>query len=249
MHNHRYFIHLAYLGTNYFGWQKQPNQISVQEVIEKALTQLNSNAKVEITGCGRTDTGVHAKNYYAHFDSIHELDVVVYRHKLNNMLPDDIAVFQVIKVEPTSHARFDATSRTYEYEIILSKNPFKSKTAFVFNQPVNIIEINKACELIKSYTDFECFSKVHTEVNNFNCEIYSIRWEQTADGYLFAISANRFLRNMVRAIVGTLLDIGQEKITLDDLEKILQSKNRSAAGQSVPAHGLSLVQIKYYYLS
>lgn len=249
MQSNRYFIHLAYLGTHYFGWQKQPNQISVQAVIEKALTQLNSNISVEIIGCGRTDTGVHAKNYYAHFDSNHELDTEVYRHKLNTMLPNDISVYQVIKVDSSAHARFDATARTYEYHIIQEKNPFKSQTAFVYNMLLNVDAINKACSILKNHTDFECFSKVKTEVNNFNCEIHSITWQQSEDGYIFTISANRFLRNMVRAIVGTLLDIGQEKISLSDLENILESKNRSAAGQSVPAHGLSLVEIKYPYFS
>lgn len=249
MQIHRYFIHLAYKGTNYFGWQKQPNQISVQEVIEKALTQLNSNMYVEILGCGRTDTGVHAKNYYAHFDSVNEIDTQSYRYKLNNMLPDDISIYAVIKVDTSAHARFDATERTYAYHLIREKDAFKNQTAYIFNLPLNIKAINKACSIIKQHSDFECFSKVKTEVNNFNCEIYSIAWQETSDGYIFTISANRFLRNMVRAIVGTLLDIGQEKISISDLEKILQSKNRSTAGQSVPAHGLSLIDIKYPYFS
>jgi tRNA pseudouridine38-40 synthase len=241
----RYFIHLAYKGSRYAGWQVQQGQVSVQETIENALTQLNSNEKVVITGCGRTDTGVHASSYYAHFDSLKELDCAHLRYKLNIMLPEDIAVFAVLPVQPEAHARFHALSRTYEYRIHRSKNPFLAETSWLFGQQLNLEKIEAACQIIASHTDFEAFSKVNTEVNHFNCTIKEINWSGTPDGYLFQITADRFLRNMVRAIVGTLVEVGLGKITPQEVDSIIRSKNRSNAGKSAPAQGLMLTAVSY----
>ncbi|MBK6526542.1 MAG: tRNA pseudouridine(38-40) synthase TruA [Crocinitomicaceae bacterium] len=245
MAHHRYFIQLAYQGTHYFGWQIQSNHNSVQAEIERALTQLNSNQKIEITGCGRTDTGVHASDYCAHFDLEREIDPQHWKYKLNQMLPNDIAIKNVFVVAPTLHARFDAVSRTYEYRIHTSKDPFVFNSCWVNNLKLDLEKIQQACELMKLHTDFECFSKVHTDVTNFNCQIHKMEWQQTENGYLFRISANRFLRNMVRAVVGTLIEVGTGKISVLEFEEILHSKNRSKAGTSVPANGLTLVKIDY----
>jgi tRNA pseudouridine38-40 synthase len=245
MAHHRYFIQLAYQGTHYFGWQIQSNHNSVQAEIERALTQLNSNQKIEITGCGRTDTGVHASDYFAHFDMEKEIDPQHWKYKLNLMLPNDIAIKNVFVVAPTLHARFDAVSRTYEYRIHTSKDPFVFNSCWVNNLKLDLEKIQQACELMKLHTDFECFSKVHTDVTNFNCQIHKMEWQQTENGYLFRISANRFLRNMVRAVVGTLIEVGTGKISVLEFEEILHSKNRSKAGTSVPANGLTLVKIDY----
>lgn len=245
MSSHRYFIHLAYKGTRYFGWQIQHGQISVQEEIERALTQLNSNQKIEITGCGRTDTGVHATDYYAHFDSEKELDTAQTRYKLNLMLPADIAIKTIFEVNQNLHARFSAISRSYEYRIHTVKDPFIADTSWYFTVKPDLEKIQEACRIIAAHTDFECFSKVQTDVTNFNCTIHQIDWIQTENGYLLRISANRFLRNMVRAIAGTLLDVGTGKISPEDLHTILASKNRSNAGTSVPAQGLTLTRVDY----
>lgn len=245
MAHHRYFIQLAYQGTHYFGWQIQSNHNSVQAEIERALTQLNSNQKIEITGCGRTDTGVHASDYFAHFDLEKEIDPQHWKYKLNLMLPNDIAIKNVCVVAPTLHARFDAISRSYEYRIHTSKDPFVFNSCWVNNLKLDLEKIQQACDLMKTHTDFECFSKVHTDVTNFNCQIHKIEWHQTENGYLFRISANRFLRNMVRAVVGTLIEVGTGKISVMEFEEILLSKNRSKAGTSVPANGLTLVKIDY----
>lgn len=241
----RYFIHLAYKGTNYCGWQIQSGQNSVQQEIEYALTKLNSNKKIEITGCGRTDTGVHAHDFYAHFDSEIAWDIAQLVYKLNLILPDDIAVFSVCETNSELHARFSAISRSYEYRIHVKKDPFISEISWYQKLNLDVEKINEACRLILAHTNFECFSKVHTDVTNFNCTIHHCEWMKTENGFVFKISANRFLRNMVRAITGTLIEVGNGKISLDDFKKILDSNNRSMAGVSVPAHGLSLVRVVY----
>lgn len=243
--NQRYFIHLAYKGSRYFGWQIQPSHPSVQQEIETALTKLNSNKKIEIIGCGRTDTGVHAENYFAHFDSEKLLDTDQLKFKLNQILPEDIAIKSVFLVAPEWHARYSAISRTYHYRLHHEKNPFLAETSWQFRQQLDLSKINQACNLIKNHEDFECFSKVNTDVGHFNCTIHHVQWKKTEQGYLFEVSANRFLRNMVRAMTGTLIDVGLSKISLKDVEHILNSKNRSLAGTSVPAHGLTLMDIKY----
>lgn len=245
MVSHRYFIQLSYKGTNYFGWQVQPREISVQEVIERALEQLNSNEKIEITGCGRTDTGVHSSNYFAHFDIAKEIDTTHWAFKLNVMLPKDIAVKKIYKVDTRLHARYDAISRTYEYKIHHTKDPFIAETSWLYKVDLDLGLIESACKRLMIHSDFESFSKVKTEVSSFNCVLYHAHWEKTETGYLFRISANRFLRNMVRALVGTLLEVGLKKISLEEFENILHSKDRSKAGVSAPAHGLTLVNVEY----
>ena len=244
----RYFIKLAYKGTNYFGWQYQPDAISVQETLNKALSTL-LKTNIDILGAGRTDSGVHAKEMSAHFDYETEIDTKKIVYKLNSFLPKDIAIFDLIKVHDDAHARFDATKRTYEYHIHTKKNAFESDDSWYYSLPLDVEKMNEACKILFEYTDFECFSKTHTDVNTFNCKIFEANWKQNEDKLVFTIAADRFLRNMVRAIVGTMINIGSGKVSLNDFRKIIESKNRSKAGFSVPAHGLYLTKIEYPYLS
>jgi tRNA pseudouridine38-40 synthase len=244
----RVFLRLSYKGTNFFGWQIQPEQISVQEAIEAELTKLNSGKEIKIVGCGRTDTGVHASEYFAHVDIPFEIDAKQLIFKLNNMLTYDVAVHEVIPVKKDAHARFDATSRTYHYFIHKTKDPFINDTSWFRPQDLDIDSMNRACLLMQSHTDFECFSKVKTDVTNFECDISHAAWVRSERGYIFKITANRFLRNMVRAIVGTLIGVGEGKLSLEEFQAILDSKNRSEAGQSVPAKGLFLAGIRYPYI-
>ena len=244
----RYFIKLAYKGTNYFGWQYQPDAISVQETLNKALSTL-LKTNIDILGAGRTDSGVHAKEMFAHFDYETEIDTQKIVYKLNSFLPKDIAIFDLFKVHDDAHARFDATKRTYEYHIHTKKNAFESDDSWYYSLPLDVEKMNEACKILFEYTDFECFSKTHTDVNTFNCKIFEANWKQNEDKLVFTITADRFLRNMVRAIVGTMINIGSGKVSLNDFRKIIESKNRSKAGFSVPAHGLYLTKIEYPYLS
>ena len=244
----RYFIKLAYKGTNYFGWQYQPDAISVQETLNKALSTL-LKTNIDILGAGRTDSGVHAKEMSAHFDYETEIDTKKIVYKLNSFLPKDIAIFDLIKVHDDAHARFDATKRTYEYHIHTKKNAFESDDSWYYSLPLDVEKMNEACKILFEYIDFECFSKTHTDVNTFNCKIFEANWKQNEDKLVFTIAADRFLRNMVRAIVGTMINIGSGKVSLNDFRKIIESKNRSKAGFSVPAHGLYLTKIEYPYLS
>ena len=243
----RYFLELAYNGTNYHGWQYQPNASSVQETLNKALSTILKTT-IDIVGAGRTDTGVHAKQMFAHFDCDTKIDVPQLVHKLNSFLPKDIAVFNIHKVLDDAHARFDAKKRTYEYHIHHQKDVFENNGSWQYQNELNIEKMNHACKVLFEYTNFECFSKVNTDVNTFNCEIYEAHWQQNDNQLIFTISADRFLRNMVRAIVGTMINIGLEKITLADFKKIIESKDRNQAGFSVPAHGLYLTKIEYEYL-
>lgn len=244
----RYFIEFAYNGKNYFGFQVQPNVPSIQETVDNALSLLLKE-KIEIVGAGRTDSGVHAKKMYAHFDYEGEIDSDYWTKKINSYLPQDIVVFRFIKVSNEAHARFDATSRTYEYYIHTFKDVFQNEGSWYYYNNLNLENMNKACELLFQYIDFECFSKVHTDVHTFNCKITTAFWKQEGNQLIFTISADRFLRNMVRAIVGTMINIGIGKITIEDFQKIIESKNRNEAGFSVPAHGLYLVNVEYPYLS
>ncbi len=244
----RYFIKLAYKGTNYFGWQYQPDAISVQETLNKALSTL-LKTNIDILGAGRTDSGVHAKEMFAHFDYETEIDTKKIVYKLNSFLPKDIAIFDLFKVHDDAHARFDATKRTYEYHIHTKKNAFESDDSWYYSLPLDVEKMNEACKILFEYIDFECFSKTHTDVNTFNCKIFEANWKQNEDKLVFTITADRFLRNMVRAIVGTMINIGSGKVSLNDFRKIIESKNRSKAGFSVPAHGLYLTKIEYPYLS
>lgn len=234
---------ISYRGTRYHGWQIQPNGVTVQEEIEKALSTI-LQAETPIVGSGRTDAGVHAAQQIAHFDA-EGLDKDQLTFKLNSFLKEDISINGIRKVKKDANARFDASLRKYHYHLHQTKNPFKKGLSYYFKPDLDIDEINKACEIIKDWQNFECFSKVHTEVNHFNCEIFSAKWTQQGAEHLFEISANRFLRGMVRAIVGTLLDIGLGKTSLGELQQILESNDRSKAGRAVPAEGLYLQEVTY----
>ncbi|MDX6182570.1 tRNA pseudouridine(38-40) synthase TruA [Flavobacterium sp. Fl-77] len=243
----RYFIRFAYNGTHYHGWQFQPNAASVQETLNKALSIL-LHAPINAMGAGRTDTGVHAQEMYAHFDFETSIDIPNLIHKLNSYLPKDIAIFDIMPVHDEAHCRFDATKRTYEYHINTVKNPFLAELSWYFNRNLDVDLMNQAARILMEHTNFQCFSKVNTDVNTFDCTIFEAYWEIKNDNLVFTISANRFLRNMVRAIVGTLINIGLHKITLTDFENIIISKSREKAGFSVPAHGLYLTKIDYDYI-
>ncbi|TRX29726.1 tRNA pseudouridine(38-40) synthase TruA [Flavobacterium franklandianum] len=243
----RYFIKLAYNGTNYHGWQCQPNASSVQETLNKAVSVI-LNSEINLMGAGRTDTGVHAKEMYAHFDFENPFEIQSLVHKLNSYLPKDIVIYDIIPVHQEAHARFDATKRTYEYHINTFKDVFLQDESWYYHQKLDLDLMNQASKLLFNHTDFQCFSKVNTDVNTFDCTIFEAHWTQEKNTLIFTISANRFLRNMVRAIVGTLVYVGLHKITLVDFNNIIASKNRSEAGFSVPAHGLYLTKIDYEYL-
>ncbi len=243
----RYFIELAYNGKNYHGWQIQPHAISVQEKINKAISTI-LRKEINIVGAGRTDSGVHASQMFAHFDVETPLNDN-FSYKLNAILPDDIVIFRTQLVHDDAHTRFDALSRSYEYKIWLGRNPFLLDTTWqLHHQQLNIELMNKAAATLYDYEDFECFSKVKTDVHTFNCTVTKAEWVKNGNELTFHINANRFLRNMVRAIVGTLIDVGLEKITVDDFKKIIESKNRSKAGVSVPAKGLFLTKVIYDYI-
>lgn len=240
----RYFLEVAFNGKAYHGWQNQPNAISVQEVVESALSTILKETIV-IVGAGRTDAGVHAKQLFAHFDTefvINEIDLIF---KLNSFLPKDIAIHDIFKVIPEGHARFNALSRTYLYRISLEKDVFNFENAYYFKANLNLNKMNEASRILFDYKDFECFSKTNTDVNTFNCKIMQAEWTRQGNELHFVIKADRFLRNMVRAIVGTMVNIGAGKIEVEDLHNIIKSKNRSEAGFSVPAHALYLIKIDY----
>ena len=246
--NMRYIMHLAYNGSAFFGWQIQPNHPSVQETLETCLSLLLHEPRVAITGCGRTDTGVHASFYYAHFDtetrlSPEECQQLVF--KLNNFLPKEIVIFDLFEVAPDLHARFDADSRTYKYYICTKKNPFKQQFAYHFHRELDVEKMNEAASLLLQNEDFTSFSKVHTQVNNFICHITEAHWEKVDDELVFTITANRFLRNMVRAIVGTLLEVGTGKISVQGFQDIINQKDRCAARTSAPANALFLTDVRY----
>lgn len=241
----RFFIYFSYKGTAYHGWQIQPNGISVQEVLAKALSTI-LRTEVEITGAGRTDTGVHAKLMIAHFDSEKELPAGIdLTTKLNSFLPCDIAVYKIVEVQPDAHARFDAISRRYEYHIVTEKNVFKKELAARESFQLDFEAMNAAAATLKEYRDFTSFSKLHTDVKTNNCSITHAEWTRQADEWVFTIQADRFLRNMVRAIVGTLFEVGRHKMTVEEFRAVIEAQNRCKAGVSVPAHGLYLVDIKY----
>lgn len=240
----RYFIELSYNGKNYHGWQIQPDAISVQEKLNNAFSTI-FQSDIQVVGAGRTDTGVHASQMFAHVDLSDEIDENL-AFKLNSILPNDIFIKDIFKVDNEKHARFDATLRSYEYKVWLGRNPFLLDFSWqIHSQKPDVELMNKAAKLLLEYEDFESFSKVKTDVYTFNCNVAEAHWIQENEQLTFHITANRFLRNMVRAIVGTLLDVGLGKISVDDFKKIIESKNRSNAGLSVPAKGLFLTQIKY----
>lgn len=245
----RYFFKIAYKGTNYAGWQKQPNADTVQETVETQFSKLFSNKEIPILGCGRTDAGVHASQFYFHVDLEEKYQREELTYKLNNMLPFDIAVESIHEVAPESHARFDATSRTYRYYLHKQKDPFKENDSWYFPKVLDVESMNKAATFLIGKRDFTSFSKLHTDVKTNICDLTSAFWkEEHGDTLYFEISANRFLRNMVRAIVGTLLEVGIGNFEPSYIKKIIEAKNRSEAGVSVPAHGLYLSEVKYPYL-
>ena len=240
----RYFIEFSYNGQKYFGYQIQPNQISVQQELETALSTI-LRKEIKTIGAGRTDTGVHAKKMFAHFDSDQEISEKL-PHQLNSFLPPDISVKRIFRVKDDFHARFDATFRTYEYYISLEKNPFTQNSAWQhWKRPLDIDKMNAACKILFEYEDFESFAKIGGDNKTNLCKIYKAEWEQNGSELKFTISANRFLRNMVRAIVGTMVEIGIGKIQPEDLRDIIEAKNRNSAGTSAPAHGLFLVDVGY----
>lgn len=243
----RYFFRISYKGTNYSGWQVQPNAISVQGVLQDCLTKLNKNIPVKIMGCGRTDAGVHAQNFLMHTDLEAPIDVSHMIYKLNHMLPHDISVHAISEMPDKAHTRFDARKRTYVYYFHFEKDPFLEDRSLLIDKSMNIDKMKEGANLLLTYNDFEAFSRVRTEVNNFICDLSEAKFEMNHNQLVFSISANRFLRNMVRAIVGTLLEVGQEKITLEDFKAIINSKDRNKAGKSAPAKGLFLKKIEYPY--
>jgi len=241
----RYFIELSYKGTNYHGWQLQPNAISVQELLNKALTTI-FRIPINVVGAGRTDSGVHAEQLFAHIDLEAEFKVNEVLYKLNSILPEDIVVNDIFKVKSDAHARFDATSRSYEYRIYSGRNPFCTETTWqLINKKLNVSKMNGAASILLTYTDFKCFSRSKSDVRTFDCDVMRAEWIETDKLLIFYITADRFLRNMVRAVVGTLLEVGEGKITIEEFKKIIESKDRCEAGPSAPSQGLFLTQVSY----
>ena len=240
----RYFIHLAYNGANYCGWQTQPELPTVQLTLEQALTTLLRHPTA-IVGCGRTDTGVHASNFYAHFNATDEVDTRQLTFKLNSFLPDDIAIYEIFAVRDNAHARFDATARTYQYHVSDRRLPFKQGLySRIYYRP-NLELMNQGANLLMEYEDFTSFAKLHTQVKTNICHLSLAQWEEREDEWVFTIRSNRFLRNMVRSVTGTLLDVGRGKLSLDGLRQIIERKDRCAAGVSMPPQGLFLTRVEY----
>jgi tRNA pseudouridine38-40 synthase len=241
----RYFIELAYDGTPFHGWQIQPNAKSIQESLNNTLSTI-LRSEIYAIGCGRTDTGVHAKLFYAHFDSEHPIsDLDQLKYKCNRLLDPTITVFRIFKVNENAHARFSAISRSYDYLIIQQKDPFAVNRKWEMREKLNLDAMNEAAAALLQYEDFTSFSKSNTQTETNLCAVSEAKWTQNGMELQFKITANRFLRNMVRAIVGTTLEVGQGKINVDDFRSIIEAKNRSEAGLSVPAHGLYLSNIVY----
>ncbi len=242
----RYFLYCAYNGAAYCGWQIQPNGLSVQEVLTKALRTVLRDPALDVVGAGRTDAGVHARLMVAHFDADlggFSSDELV--AKLNSFLPADIAVHRLRAVRADAHARFDATARRYEYHVVLAKDVFRSGLAARLHHAVDFGKMNEAARLLADYRDFTSFSKLHTDVKTNNCVVTHACWQQRGDEWVFVIEADRFLRNMVRAVVGTLLEVGKGKMSVDDFRAVIEAKDRCRAGTSAPAQGLFLVDVKY----
>lgn len=242
----RYFIELSFRGTSYHGWQAQPNALSVQSEVERTLNTL-LHGPVKITGAGRTDTGVHARKYTAHFDTNHDLPShrADFIYKTNAILPQDIAVKDVYPVNADAHARYSALSRTYKYFISRVKDPFHLDDSWFNPVALDLNLLNQAAAEIMKFHDFKSFAKVDSDVKSHECTIFDASWTLEDERYIFTITANRFLRNMVRAIVGTLIDIGRGKTTVDHLHRIVEGRDRCLAGFSVPAKGLILYDIVY----
>jgi tRNA pseudouridine38-40 synthase len=240
----RYFFEISYEGTRYNGWQSQLNAIGIQTIVEDALSKI-FRSSVTIVASGRTDTGVHCRQQFFHTDLTMPFDQDQLMIKLNSLLPKDIAIHSIRKAKPDAHARYDAVERTYHYFIVREKDPFSQGRAWFCYKSLDIKTMNEAAALLKGMQDFECFSKVKTDVNHFLCDIKVAEWEEKGKFLQFTITANRFLRGMVRAIIGTLVDVGSGKTSKEEFETIIKSRNRKLAGANVPAHGLYLVRVKY----
>lgn len=240
----RYFIHLAYNGANYCGWQTQPGLPTVQQTLEQALTTL-LRQPTPIVGCGRTDTGVHASDFYAHFNATDEVDTRQLTFKLNSFLPEDIAIYEIFAVRDNAHARFDATARTYQYHVSDRRLPFKQGLYSRIYYHPNLELMNEGARLLMEYDDFTSFAKLHTQVKTNICHLSIAQWDEREDEWVFTIRSNRFLRNMVRSVTGTLLDVGRGKLSLDGLRQIIERKDRCAAGVSMPPQGLFLTRVEY----
>jgi len=248
MLTHRYFIQVSYQGTNYHGWQIQENAKTIQEILESSVSTI-LGGKISLVGAGRTDTGVHAHTYFAHFNYDKDLETNTEKlvFQLNGILPPDIAVQKIFLVNSDDHARFSAISRTYEYHISRVKDPFRREFEHLYLGKIDMESMNKACKILYKHTDFTSFSKLHSQTETNNCKIYEAHWNKFQSGtkLVFTIKADRFLRNMVRAVVGTLLQVGTGKIKPGSLDSIILQKNRSASGPSAPAKGLILKNIEY----
>ncbi|MFT6972087.1 MAG: tRNA pseudouridine38-40 synthase [Roseivirga sp.] len=240
----RYFLDISYKGTNYHGWQFQKNAHTLQAEIENALSK-RLGATIAIMGSGRTDAGVHAKQQIAHFDTTVSFDTELLIFRLNRFLSPDIAVNSIVEVQPEAHARFNANERAYQYFIHQHKDPFKQHASYYFPKVLNLEEMNKAAAFLMGTHDFESFSRVKTEVNNFICAIKQAEWQIQNDSIMFSVTANRFLRGMIRALVGTLLEVGLGKLSVEDFVKVIEKRDRKAAAMSVPAMGLYLSKVAY----
>lgn len=241
----RYFVWFSYDGTAYHGWQIQPNGNSVQEELQRALSTL-LREEISVTGAGRTDAGVHARQMVAHFDFSEAIDLEQLAYKLNRILPCDIAVDRVELVDDDMHARFSATSRTYHYYIHTKKDPFSRPYSTELHYELDFDKMNEAGRILMTYDDFGAFCKSHSDVKRTLCRVTKAEWVQTSEtSWYFEITANRFLRNMVRAVVGTLIDVGRGRLTLDDFRKVIEGKRRTEAGESMPANALFLENIRY----
>lgn len=241
----RYFMEMAYNGRNYHGWQIQPNAPTVQEVINDALFKA-LREKINVVGAGRTDTGVHASYFAAHFDCSDKInDTAHILHRLNRILRNDVVVYSLFEVNKEAHSRFSALSRTYHYYLKTNKTPFFNDISYRHPYAIDVDLMNQAAEVLFEYQDFTSFSKLHTDTKTNNCRIMQARWVQKDDVLVFVIQADRFLRNMVRAIVGTLLEVGRGKMTLEEFRQVIEAKDRSVAGTSVPPQALFLIDVEY----
>ena len=241
----RYFIYFSYDGAAYHGWQVQPNAVTVQQVLEEALATL-MRVPVTLVGAGRTDAGVNAECMVAHADFPCEIDAAHIVYKLNRLLPPDIAVSDVRRVKDDAHARFDAISRRYCYRVVTAKSPFSRRYAMRVPKDIDFDAMNRAAALLGEYTDFTSFSKLHTDVKTNNCKVTHAAWRRVSENaWVFELEADRFLRNMVRAVVGTLVEVGRGKMTLECFRQVIEKKDRCSAGNSVPGHALFLVDVGY----
>lgn len=239
----RYFFEIAYKGTRYHGWQRQENALAIQQIVEDCLCKMLGR-EIRIVASGRTDTGVHCQQQFFHLD-LADKETKDLRQKLNSFLPYDISILNIFPVKPEAHARFDATQRGYQYRIHQVKDPFRHEVSLFFDKKLDLQTMNEAAVLLLGKHDFQCFSKIHTDVDNFYCAVNAAQWEQDGTNLVFNISANRFLRGMVRAIVGTMLDISKGKTSVDQFRQIIEGKDRKAAGAAAPAKGLFLMQVSY----